>query len=127
MKRSVIIAKCIGSIEISNKTFLTFDRPLNELYSEKFICISVGTQLYFGTLLPNNIIEMSLNVPIEINKYYKILTYNAWFEEPEWQISKQPSEKYKEETVLLWQELGSLEDPSIEAIDLYINELNERT
>lgn len=127
MKRSVIIAKCIGSIENSNKTLLTFDRPLNELCSEKFIYISVGTQLYFGTLLPNNIIEMSLNVPIEINKYYKISTYNAWFEELEWQISKQPSEKYKEETVLLWQELGSLENPPIEAIDLYINELNERT
>ena len=77
MKRSVIIAKCIGSIEISNKTFLTFDRPLNELYSEKFIYISVGTRLYFGTLLQNNVIEMSPDVPIEVNKYYKISTYKA--------------------------------------------------
>lgn len=127
MKRSVIIAKCIGSIENSNKTLLTFDRPLNKLYSEKFIYISVGTRLYFGTLLPNDIIEMSPDVPIETNKYYKISTYRVWSERLERLISKQSEEEYKEETAILWEELGSLVDPPIEEIDLYIEELNERT
>lgn len=126
MKRSIIIAKCIGTIENSTKTLLIFDKPLKDLCS-KFVYI----KNYFGTLLPSDIIEISSHTTIEVNKYYKITVYNDhkksgdcdW----EWDIINQSMDEHKEETVLLWQELGSLIDPPIETIDLYIDELNKRT
>ena len=94
MKRSAIITKCIGIVEISNKSFAIFDKPLTSLCS-KFICVCNKTSMCLGTLL---------NISIKEG----------------WEKVGQPINDYKEETVLLWQELGSLKDPPIEAIDLYI-------
>ena len=80
MKRSIIIAKCMGIIEKVDKTLLTFDKPLNNLCS-KFIYIKT----YLGTLLPSNIIEIrALNTSIEVNKYYKISVYNEGSPQDTW-------------------------------------------
>lgn len=125
MKRSVIITKCIGIVKINNKSFATFDKPLTPLCS-KFICIFNKTSMCLGTLLNNEIIELSANNIIEHGRYYKIFVNIEVSIKEGWEKVGQPINDYKEETVLLWQELGSLEDPPIEAIDLYINELNNR-
>lgn len=80
-----------------------------------------------GTLLNNGIIELSTNNIVEHGRYYKIFVNIEISIKEGWEKVGQPINDYKEETVLLWQELGSLEDPPIEAIDLYISELNKRT
>ena len=126
MKRSVIIAKCIGIVKVNGKSFAVFDKPLTSLCS-KFICICNKTSMCLGTLLNNGIIELGTNNIVEHNRYYKIFVDIEISIKEGWEKVGQPINDYKEETVLLWQELGSLEDPPIEAIDLYINELNKRT
>lgn len=126
MKRSVIITKCIGIVKVNGKSFAVFDKPLTSLCS-KFICVCNKTSMCLGTLLNNGIIELSANNIVEHNRYYKIFVDIEISIKEGWQKVGQPINDYKEETVLLWQELGSLEDPPIEAIDLYISELNKRT
>lgn len=127
MKRSIIIAKCIGLSKANEKIYAIFDKPLSNL-CRKFISISNKESSCLGTLLPNDLVELHYDNIIRCNNYYRIGIFTRELvDEWDWEIIPQSIEDYKEETVLLWQELGSLVDPPIEAIDLYIEELNRRT
>ena len=123
MKRSVIIAKCIGLSQVDYKVSMVFDKPLHELCS-KFVLVTDNLNAIVGTLTKNDIIEIDYEAytKFSVNKYYRIIADDLGPNGYGW---IKPND-YKEETLILWHELGSLIDPTIETIDLYIKELNFR-
>lgn len=127
--RSIIIAKCEHIYRDPSHTYVVFSCNLKEL--PKFVAIWGRCKIpIYGTRISDTTIEISdwhntwIFEELSVEKWYRINMAPFNLDE----VSKNfiNSDLYKEETILLWQELGSLENPTIEQIDLYIEELNKR-
>ena len=125
--RTVIITKCIGCTWSKNLVNVIFDKDLFCLGTKFVNLINPNCKITFVTLRPNGVIEWYLhteNFDLDkkmLNHYFKIIPYSLSSI-----LQGINKEKYEKETELLWNELGSLNDPTLEQIDLYIEELNKR-
>ena len=131
MRRTIIIAQCTFLEKTSEYCKISFNKSLSELLPLDYVNVYNETFIIRGSHWDDIVYTApQFAANLNIGEWYAIEIINPLFANLGWGAYEPPPlltpEDYHEETLLLWQELGSLENPSIEEINTYIYVLNKR-